>query len=457
MQERDLAATVSDGFTLAAVGDCIISRPLTQLTAIDERFARVVGLLRDAHVTFGNLETSITDLDAPDVVPMGVPEDWTVRGVPAVAPDLRTMGFDLFGRANNHSADWGPGGLRATGRNLDAAGLVHAGAGETLAAARAPRYLETPWGRVGLVSAAMTSGTDAAALDAFGEVPARPGVHAIGITPVVTVPGEVMDSLGALREAFPDMDLAWTPNLEPKQRLELGRIRFVRGDAFEVRFEVDDDDRAALLRSVRLATQHADLSVLAIHAHQGEHTPEAPPAHLRQLARAGIDRGAGAVIVSGPHRLAPVEFHAGRPILYGLGNFIWSDMAEPLQSYFYRHSRAKVAVFPEPAMVTDADLSAALNAETFDDEDIFRAVLATIRFEAGAATEVRLHPVELGYGEPVTRSGIPRSASPEAGSEILERVRAISEPLGTEVALEDGVGVIRPRSSPMPAMGTDDR
>src|SRR4051794_35276495 len=162
MSERDLAITVTDGFTLAAVGDCIISRPLSQLVATDPRFAEVVRLLRDSHATFGNLETSITDPSAPGVVPMGTPEDWSVRADPASAADLRSLGFDLVGRANNHSADWGPGGLRETGRHLDAAGLVHAGVGASLAAARSPRYLETPWGRVGLVAAAATYGTDAA-------------------------------------------------------------------------------------------------------------------------------------------------------------------------------------------------------------------------------------------------------------------------------------------------------
>jgi len=148
------------------------------------------------------------------------------------------------------------------------------------------------------------------------------------------------------------------------------------------------------------------------------------------------------VIVSGPHRLAPIEIHAGRPILYGLGNFIWSDMTEPLQGYFYRYSRAAVASSPDPAMVTDADLTGALNAESFDDEEIFRAVVATIGFEAGAVGEIRLHPVELGFGEPLTRSGIPRTASVQAGEEILERVRAISEPLGTRLTVDGGLGLV---------------
>ena len=148
------------------------------------------------------------------------------------------------------------------------------------------------------------------------------------------------------------------------------------------------------------------------------------------------------MIVSGPHRFAPVEIHAGRPILFGLGNFVWSDLSEPFQGYFHRHSRAMIAAVPDPAWVTDADLTGALNAETFDDEDIFRAALATIRFEAGALSEVRRIPVELGFGEALTRSGIPRAAAP-APQAILERMRAISEPFGTTMTFEDEVAVIR--------------
>ena len=99
-----------------------------------------------------------------------------MRAQPDTALDLRALGFDLFGRANNHATDWGPGGLLETGLWLEEAALVHAGAGPTLAAARAPRYLETDAGRVGLVSMTTSPASGLApALDAFGEVPARPG------------------------------------------------------------------------------------------------------------------------------------------------------------------------------------------------------------------------------------------------------------------------------------------
>src|SRR5256885_539212 len=55
--ERELLTGIADGFTLAAVGDCIISRPLSPMLARDAGFAAVVKVLRDADAAFGNFET----------------------------------------------------------------------------------------------------------------------------------------------------------------------------------------------------------------------------------------------------------------------------------------------------------------------------------------------------------------------------------------------------------------
>ena len=66
------------------------------------------------------------------------------------------MGFDMVSMANNHTGDYGPGGVRSTTRVVDEVGLMHAGTGENLDEARAPGYLETPGGRVALISAAST-------------------------------------------------------------------------------------------------------------------------------------------------------------------------------------------------------------------------------------------------------------------------------------------------------------
>lgn len=47
-----------------------------------------------------------------------------------------------------------------------------------------------------------------------------------------------------------------------------------------------------------------------------------PRGNLRQWTHAMIDAGADAVVGHGPHVLRGVEFHAGRPIFYSLGNFL---------------------------------------------------------------------------------------------------------------------------------------
>jgi Bacterial capsule synthesis protein PGA_cap len=202
--------TLRGSFTIAAVGDCIISRPLLPMVGVDRSFADVVSLLRGSDATFGNLETAIVDLTETDAVPSGLPDDWAVRAEPETALDLRALGFDVFGRANNHATDWGAGGLLETSARLDEAALVHAGAGPTLAAARAPRYLETDAGRLGVVSMTTSPASGLApALDAFGEVPARPGVHAVPVRTTVIVTPPVMESLVEIAVAHPESDVAW--------------------------------------------------------------------------------------------------------------------------------------------------------------------------------------------------------------------------------------------------------
>ncbi len=67
------------------------------------------------------------------------------------------------------------------------------------------------------------------------------------------------------------------------------------------------------------------------------------------------------------------------------------------------------------------------------------------RWQGGRVAEVRLYPVDLGYGRRLTTSGTPRLASAEMGRGILERLQRISKPYGTTIEIEDGVGVIRLR------------
>jgi poly-gamma-glutamate synthesis protein (capsule biosynthesis protein) len=86
-----------------------------------------------------------------------------------------------------------------------------------------------------------------------------------------------------------------------------------------------------------------------------------------------------------------------------------------------------------------------MNARWFRDDVVFQTVVAVVRYDGGRASEILLHPVDLGYGMRLTKSGVPRLASPAAGRAILERLQRLSKPYGTSITIEKNVGVIRPR------------
>jgi poly-gamma-glutamate synthesis protein (capsule biosynthesis protein) len=256
----------------------------------------------------------------------------------------------------------------------------------------------------------------------------------VRVRAAVAVPAEHLDWLREVRVELPELSTAWT---EGEPDLELARTRFVAGDAHGVTYTVEPEDLRGLFRSLRLASSNADVTVLMLHVHQGDRPGELPPAFLRELSRAAIDVGADVVAVSGPHRLGPVELHEGRPILYGLGNFIWSDLHEPLPAYFWERTRRSLGdEAPDPSTATDADLLEVLNADAFDDPEVFRAVIARITV-TDRGVETRLHPVELGRGQPLTRRGIPRTAGEEQAEAILATIADRSAALEVSV-LPDG-------------------
>jgi poly-gamma-glutamate synthesis protein (capsule biosynthesis protein) len=78
-------------------------------------------------------------------------------------------------------------------------------------------------------------------------------------------------------------------------------------------------------------------------------------------------------------------------------------------------------------------------------------VVTTSRFEKGQVAEIRLQPIDLSYTARGADRGVPRLASPEVGKTILERLQRLSEPFGTRIAIEGGVGVIRPGTQPATA------
>ena len=459
--ERELEIGVADGFTLAAVGDCIISRPHVPMLARDTAFAAVVKILREADVAFGNFEDTAIDLQGFKGSPHPWLGDWTLIAPPEVAVDLKTLGFDLLAHANNHTLDWGVEGMLETDRHLDEVGLVHAGTGGDRGAARAARYLETGRGRVGLVSMASTFPEFAEALAPRGGAPGRPGLNALRTKRLTIVPAGTMRDLArlagilgpakdcptpdALPSETPDPRATSVPPDQAPAELDLFGEHFQLGQRAGYHYEIDPIDLQENLRSIRLGTQHSDLLLATIHAHEEALGCGLPADFLRELAHAAIDAGAGAFLGHGIHHLGPIEIYKGRPIFYGLGNFFWGDIQQPLPGNLFEQYRDLLAgALGDPDRATDADLTALLNARDFKQDRVFQTIVAVTRYDRGRASEIRLYPVDLGYGMRLTRSGVPRMASPQTARVILERLQRLSEPYGTTIRIEDSVGVIRP-------------
>ncbi len=458
---QELEASVPDGFTLIAVGDCITSRPLSQLRAKDAAFADVLALLASGDVTYGNMETSILDMREFSGYPYPGPEDMSLVADPGVAADMKAMGFDLVSRANNHALDWGMEGMRETNRWLNQAGIVWAGVGENQGLARAAQYFNGKQGRIAIVSMASTFRPGSDALPARDGAPGRPGVNALTVKRTIVVPAPAMQQLVALEHTlYPNFHETLKPedavNGVPKKLALLG-TKFELGDAFTYRYEMDPEDLQGILRAIRQGKQNSDFLIATIHSHEPATSvaPEPPndfedkPApFLRDLAHAAVDSGADAFFVTGIHHLGPIEVYKGKPIVYGLGNFFWSDIQEPVSADQYQAGRTMLAeALQHPERATDADLLNLENKGSFAGDPPFEAMIVKSVFDKGKLAELRIYPLDLGYGRKLSESGIPRPASPEKASKILQRLQTLSTPYGTKIQTQtvEGkpVGIIR--------------
>jgi poly-gamma-glutamate synthesis protein (capsule biosynthesis protein) len=426
-------------FTFVAVGDCIMSRPLAVTVAADPEFARVIALLRSADLRYGNMETTIVDLDAFTGSPYSWDADWTLTSHPGVARDLAELGLHLVSRANNHALDWGPDGMFETSRRLDGAGIVHAGVGRHGGLARAPRYLELPQGRVGLVSFASTFRPTSEALPFWGAAPGRPGVSPLAVETTQLVERELFAALTALGPDAGDVITRFG-------------VRFAPADRRAVRYEPHENDLNEILKNIRLAAQHSDFVVAALHAHQAENEWESgaeilrPAAFVSAVARAAIDAGAAAFVTTGNHNVGGVEIYRGKPIFTGLGNFIWSDIQEPLSAELHRfpaNCRLLAEAFRHPERTTDADLSAIVNATGgFANEFTFETVVPRAVYRPAAdgdlcLSELVVYPVSLRYGERLTRSGIPAPPGQDHAKKILTDLMALSPTVDIQIVDDD--------------------
>jgi poly-gamma-glutamate capsule biosynthesis protein CapA/YwtB (metallophosphatase superfamily) len=97
----------------------------------------------------------------------------------------------------------------------------------------------------------------------------------------------------------------------------MGSLRTHKGASFVAR--ADKDLLAASVRALR-ASGKADVIVVSYHG--GVEYTDLPLPRTREILRASIDAGADMVLGHHPHVLQGIAWHAGKPILYSLGNLL---------------------------------------------------------------------------------------------------------------------------------------
>jgi poly-gamma-glutamate capsule biosynthesis protein CapA/YwtB (metallophosphatase superfamily) len=417
----------------ALTGDAIINRRLSTFRApgVNDMFE----VIRKADAAFTNFETLIHDFNISGAQQSG----GTYMGSPRfITDELAWAGFDLLGLANNHVNDFGVDGMRSTVAALSKTNFVYAGVGENLALARKPGYLDTPKGRVAIISTASTFPAPIVAGPQRKDMPGRPGLNPLRHTITYTVPQGTYDTISTLRGPGGS-----NMGESGSGALTFGGAEYVVGDQIKINSRANKEDIEELQASVRDADQQADWVVVSIHAHEGAGPQEQwkPAEFVVEFAHAMIDAGADMVVGHGPHILRGIEVYKGKPIFYSLANFIFENDLVELQpadnydktdlgpdalpsDYFSKRSKNDTVGFPA-------------------NRKYWQSVLAQVVYDNDRTLkEVRLHPVSMGFGQPRSKRGQPYPSPAAEADQIFKDLEQVCAPFGTTVSYKNGVGTL---------------
>jgi poly-gamma-glutamate capsule biosynthesis protein CapA/YwtB (metallophosphatase superfamily) len=414
-------------FTLALTGDSCITRRLSPYRGPE--FQRIVDLLHGVDVAVTNLEMLFHDYESP---PMPDAHGGHFRAEPALAYELAWMGFGMISLANNHAGDYGYGGLRSTLAAVRAAGLVPAGAGESLAEAREAKFLDTARARVALVAAASSFPSHARAGRGGGGIQPRPGLSALRTTSRLAVTRPALEGLRQLLRGM-GINVAETGDAIPipfGPTITLGETpglltELVRGDLEEVAAVVADTAR------------RADYTIVSLHAHEG---PDAftPAPFLVDAAHTLIEAGADVIMGHGPHVLRGIEIYRGKPIFYSLGEFIYHSDS------ILRYPEETFELFGLDGKAGMADLLEIRHrvAPFLRWPEAWESVVPVLSFRGREVVGLDLHPISLGFSQGPTLRGRPVAPAAEHGAKILDDLIRLSQPFGTRIEVRSGIGKI---------------
>lgn len=416
-------------FAMVLTGDSIISQKLSVYQ--EPEFLKMIDLIRSADVAFTNLEILFHDYEP---YPMHESGGTYMRAEPALAKELAWAGFDMVSRANNHTGDYGVKGMRLTTKYVHEAGLVQAGVGESLREAREAKFLETDKARVALVSCASTFPGHCRAGKSRGDIPARPGLNPLRYSRTYIVTKKQFETL---KQTMKMLEMR-----VPKKGDELVflRQRFKKGNKFEIQTELNKEDLDEIGAVVSNASRLADYTIVSTHSHESGRNYK-PAKFIIAFAHAMIDAGADVFLVHGPHVLRGIEIYKGKPIFYSLANFIFQNETL-LRLPYENYERYKLGPNKHVADFNDTRYNFDKRGFPARAEN-WESIIAVPQWKEEKLTELKLYPITLGYGHSRPARGRPKFADRDSSIKIIDHLKKYSEPFGTKIDFQDGIGIVR--------------
>lgn len=270
---------MKDTITLLATGDNIPSRE-----DYDTLYCHVAPALKEADITFGQVETVLIDKSIEDLYPYVASQArMPCSSDPDVAPGMKRNGFDIVSFASNHALDYGRVHFLNTIGYLRDAGLEVIGAGENEADARRFSIIERNGTKIAFLGYCTILPQD------YWAQESRPGMN-------------------------PARGHTYYEQIEHDQP----------GTPCRIHSWAHKEDKAHMIEDIRKAKELADLVVVSMH--WGIHFTEAEIAEYQfEYAHDAIDAGADLILGHHAHILKPIEVYKGKVIFYSLGNFAMED------------------------------------------------------------------------------------------------------------------------------------
>jgi len=443
--------------TIALLGDIMMTRSVSVYR--EPEYLKMRDMLNAADIVFANFEANAHPY-LEDAQQQRNGGGSYVTTEPYLLADLKWLGINMVASGSGHADDYGVKGIFDTMRYLDEAGIAHAGSGRHLAEARAPAFIDTASGRVALVATSAQFRGSARAGDQRYDTLGHPGVNGFRHKEIFEVDAATLAQLREIGER-----IGWEAERRRRHYQGdegaaekegvydfLGKT-FRLGKEFAIKTEGSKSDLAENLRQIRYARGMADRVVASFHGHElggptlftaKRRTDVEDIADFAiDYGRKAIEAGADIFVAHGPQAPMAVEIYKGRPLLHGIGTFIFQiETMKYLPAEAYE--RYGLDDRATPGDFIDTRYAGGSRGHAGDPLQ-WEQTFAVCDFAGDELAEIRIYPIDLGHQRPRSQRGRPVPASGAVAERILQRVQKFSAKYGTRVEIRDGVGVVRPR------------